>query len=199
MPSNTPPPDHIYRRESYPTDRPAEITMTHDEDVWQRWSDGRDFVVSNGGRVVLFAGDITWRRVAFDPTARRPTAPTNTPRTPEALADHARRIASEYAAKSDNIEVSDGAYGGRLVDELTEHLVRFASELDRYQAVQTARLLANADNAQTIARAAVQEAVHFTEYEGWYANDSEVELPDAAADAAVAALAACGMLDSRRS
>ncbi|MEU7591177.1 hypothetical protein AB0A95_33395 [Micromonospora sp. NPDC049230] len=191
-------PDHIYRREAYPTDRPPSIDMTHDEQKWLRWSNGRDFVVDQGGEVRLFAGDITWRRVAFDPTDRRPTAPTNIPRLPGAVAEDIRRIAAEYTAKGDQIMDGDGAYGGRLVEELTEHLVRFASELDRIQAVSINRLLADADRAQTIARAAAEGAVHRNEHDGWHANDLGDEVPDAVADAVVAALAACGLLNTRK-
>lgn len=62
------------------------------------------------------------------------TAPTNTPRPPAALAARARDIAAEYHLKNEATEISDGAYAGNLVDELTGKLVQLATELDRYQA-----------------------------------------------------------------
>jgi Ran GTPase-activating protein (RanGAP) involved in mRNA processing and transport len=54
-----------------------------------------------------------------------------TPRTPAEVADIAEQLAIDYEAKSRNIMDGDGAYAGRLVDELTAALVVIASELRR--------------------------------------------------------------------
>lgn len=62
------------------------------------------------------------------------TQPTHAPRPPDALAERARAIVREYQPKVDEIGISDGAYGGRLAEELLGKLAALAAELDRYQA-----------------------------------------------------------------
>jgi hypothetical protein len=57
------------------------------------------------------------------------TQPTHAPRPPDALAERAR----EYQPQVDEIGISDGAYGGRLAEELLGKLAELAAELDRYQ------------------------------------------------------------------
>lgn len=186
--SRKPPPARIYRREAYPVDRPGSTAMTHDEAKWGLWSDGDDYVVNTGGTVRLFAGDITWREVPFNPADRKPTP---APRTPAGLADHARKLATDYASKNEATDISDGAYAGNLVDELVGHLNALADELARHLATTEA---AGDDQAtRELARGAARSAVEYVDYEGWYPRNRDLETPDACADAVLAALAAAGI------
>lgn len=115
------------------------------------------------------------------------------PRQPAALAEHARALATEYEIKARDILDGDGAYGGRLVDELVEHLKALADELTRHLATAEAAGAGDDQAVRTLARGAARSVVRYVDYEGWYANDGDTEVPDACADAVIAALTAAGI------
>lgn len=124
---------------------------------------------------------------------------TSTPRPPAALADMLREIAADYDAKAQNIEAGDGAYGGRLVDELVATLSGLAEELDRYQDAPTPPAGYRPENPHpgvvvATARTAARSVVEYVADEGWFPIDGKTDVPDACADAVVQALTTAGLL-----